>query len=336
VVPILSATTNPTDLDDWLFAHLICPRCHLRLARGERLLTCANGHRYPVTPDGIPVLVLDGVDQTHWAATSSLEHAAEPVPSAEPSDASDPQVHEAVGATCGNLYAHLVGRLPRYPIPEMPIEAPAGSIFLDIGCNWGRWCVSAARMGWRVVGVDPYLPSIRAARRVARACGVTAAFVVGDARYLPFADGLFDIVHSYSVLQHFSEADVAATAAACGRVLKAGGRAHIQMAQKFGPRNIVQQLRRGFRRPTAFEVRYWPGDALRDVFQTNVGATTLDVDGFFSLNAQSADLDLLKPHHRLVVHTSNAFRRASAWFPPLVRVADSVYVRSVKAPQPRP
>jgi SAM-dependent methyltransferase len=328
----LSATVDPRDLDAWLFAHLVCPRCHRPLGRAERRLTCASGHAYHLTPDGIPVLVLDDVDQTHWAATSSLEHAAEAVDHADAPDGIDPQVHEAVSATCGNLYAHLVGRVPRYPIPAMPVEAPAGSIFLDIGCNWGRWCVSAARKGWRVVGVDPYLPSIRAARRIARACGVSAAFVVGDARYLPFADSFFDLVHSYSVLQHFSEADVAATAAECGRVLKAGGRAHIQMAQKFGLRNIVQQMRRGFRPPAAFEVRYWPGAALRDVFQTNVGTTTLDVDGFFSLNAQSADLDLLKPHHRLVVHTSNAFRRASTWFPPLVRFADSVYVRSVKTP----
>jgi hypothetical protein len=117
-------------------------------------------------------------------------------------------------------------------------------------------------------------------------------------------------------------------------VLKASGRSHIQMAQKFGLRNIVQQLRRGFRAPKAFEVRYWPGEALREVFETGVGPTTLTVDGFFSLNAQSADLDLLKPHHRVIVHVSNALQRASTRWPALVGAADSVYVGSVKTRTP--
>ena len=118
----LSVTVDPLDLDGWLFAHLVCPRCRRPLGRAERRLTCANGHQYHLTPDGIPVLVLDDVDQTHWAATSSLEHAAETVEQVEASDGVDPQVQEAIGATNGNLYAHLVGRVPRYPIPAVPIE----------------------------------------------------------------------------------------------------------------------------------------------------------------------------------------------------------------------
>ena len=41
-------------------------------------------------------------------------------------------------------------------------------------------------------------PGVRVAARARR------AFVVGDARFLPFRSGSFDYVWSYSVLQHFS------------------------------------------------------------------------------------------------------------------------------------
>lgn len=320
-------------IDPWLLEQLACPRCYESLNPWGGRLECARGHRYPVA-GGIPILVRDDVRQTHWAATASLEHAHEPGDQPPSDGVVDPIVMEAIGATGGNLYKHLIGALPRYPIPLLQLDAPAGSRFLDIGCHWGRWCISAAKRGFRVIGLDPYLPAIQAARRVARALGVDAAFVVGDARFLPFKAASFDIVHSYSVLQHLAEDDVRTCVGAISRVLRPGGSAHVQMAQRFGALNLVQQARRGFRPPRAFEVRYWRGRDLRDMFSEAVGPTELTVDGFFSLNAQSADLDLLRPAHRVIVHASNALRRLSSVVPPLVHVADSVYVRAVNSARP--
>ena len=322
-------------IDPWLLERLACPRCHGALIAQSIELICAQGHRYPVT-DGIPVMLLDDVPQTHWVAAHALEHYREPAADSAHSETEiDPVVQESVGATGGNLYRHLLGRLPRYPIPDLPFDAPAGTTFLDVGCHWGRWCISAARKGWRVVGIDPSLNGIRAARRVARATGVQILLVLGDGRYLPFAPSTFQMVHSYSVLQHISEGDVLRCAREIGRVLDAGGESHIQMAQRFGALNVLQQLRRGFRRPQLFDVRYWPLDALRQAFSEAIGPTTLSVDGFFSLNAQLADLDLLRPGHRRLVTFSHALRRLSQRHPSLVRAADSVYVNSRKAPRPR-
>src|SRR6185295_5273537 len=281
-------------IDPWLLEHLICPRCRAPVTLEGEWLACPSGHRYPVTDD-IPVMVRDDVPQTHWVATHALEHYRDPPP--EPGDpattAIDPVVQDAIAATAGNLYRHLVGGLPRYPIPDLPFEAPAATPFLDIGCHWGRWCVSAARRGWRVVGIDPSLNGIRAAKRVARTLGAEVAFVIGDGRYLPFAPSTFQMVHSYSVLQHFAEDDVRQCAREIGRVLAPGGESHVQMAQRLGVLNLMHQARRGFRTPRLFEVRYWRLDALRAAFGDGIGETTISVDGFFSLNAQLADLDLL-------------------------------------------
>ena len=54
----------------------------------------------------------------------------------------------------------------------------------------------------------------------------------------------------------------------------------------------------------------------------------LDVDGFFTLNAQPADLDLLPGRYRLVVRASEALRKLSATFPALGRVANSLYIHA--------
>jgi SAM-dependent methyltransferase len=316
-------------IDPWLLDHLVCPRCRTRVELRDGWLHCSGAHRYPVVDD-IPIMVLGDVEATHWAVTHALEHFrdAVPQPNALPADGVDPVVQEAIGATCGNLYRHLIGHMPRYPIPHLAFDGPEGAAFLDVGCHWGRWCVSAARKGWRVIGIDPYLPGVQAAKRVATQLCVDAHFVVADGRYLPFETSTFDLVHSYSVLQHFSEADVEMCAFEIGRVLRPGGRSHVQMAQRFGVLNVLQQARRRFRKPRLFQVRYWPLSALRSVFSSAIGPTTLSVDGFFSINVQSADLDLLRPLHRVLVRASMFLRRLATRLPWLILGADSVYVNS--------
>lgn len=317
-------------MDQWLLEHLACPRCRAGVVADANGVTCARGHRYPIV-DGIPVMLLDDVRQTHWGATSSIEQsqAAAPVEAIPDADV-HAFVREAIGATCGNLYAHLQGHLPRLPIPNIPFDISPGARMLDIGCHWGRWCISAARRGGRVIGIDPYLPAVRVAKRVAQSFGVPASFVVGDGRYLPFAPGSFDVVHSFSVLQHFSEEDVARCAREIGRVLVEGGEANVQMAQRFGVLNLLQQARRGFRTPAKFEVRYWRGSDLLTVFREGVGRASLAPDAFLSLNAQGADVDLLRPHHRWIVSLSACLRRAALAWPPLTQAADSVYVVAKK------
>src|SRR5437588_177820 len=247
-----------TGMDPWLLAQLACPRCRaaVRVAPGGQSLACRAGHTYPVADGDVPVMLLSEARQTHWVASYALDHFREPDPFAEGSAGGvDLGVQETIGATCGNLYGHLKGKLGRYPIPNLDLDAPPGTAFLDVGCHWGRWCISAARKGWRVVGLDPSLTGIRAAKRVAASLGVDASFVIGDGRFLPFSGCSFQIVHSYSVLQHFSHEDVRASLDEIARVLGPRGRAHIQMAQLAGLRNLTQQVRRGFRRPRAFEVR---------------------------------------------------------------------------------
>jgi hypothetical protein len=59
-----------------------------------------------------------------------------------------------------------------------------------------------------------------------------------------------------------------------------------------------------------------------------VAPTSLSTDGFFTLNPQTSDLDLLPARFRLLVQASAALKRASERFGVLTTFADSVNVRA--------
>jgi SAM-dependent methyltransferase len=236
----------------------------------------------------------------------------------------DEHVRRSIVKTHGNLYRGAT--LTRYPIPPFPLPDGRGRALLDLGCNWGRWTVAAARAGWRPTGVDRAKKAIGAARRVAEQLRIDVEYVVGDARALPFEDDRFDAVFSYSVLQHLSKADVRTVVDEIGRVLRPGGSVWIEMPNARGLLNLTRQARRGFSPGEDQDVRYWTIDELSETFG-RLGPVSVSADGFLTINPQPGDLDLLRPIPRGVVRTSEALRRASRRLPFLVAVADSVIVQ---------
>jgi 2-polyprenyl-3-methyl-5-hydroxy-6-metoxy-1,4-benzoquinol methylase len=191
-------------MDKWIEEHLVCPRDYKNLKARDNVLVCSAGHTYPYI-DGIPIMLLKEAKPTHGEYYKTFEQlitdrSLYPIDDEINRDAVDPYVQKVVAATCGIMFKPLINKLSRYPIPELPLPQSSGQYFLDIGCNWGRWCIAAARKGYIPIGIDPSLDAIRAARRVAKQLGVSVNYLVADARYLPFSTKKFDIVFSYSVL----------------------------------------------------------------------------------------------------------------------------------------
>ncbi|MDB5452165.1 MAG: Methyltransferase protein [Caulobacteraceae bacterium] len=340
-------------LDPWYIENLVCPVDRSPLSFDGQALVSGTGRRYPVI-DGLPVMLLSDERQTIGVARASLRRAqgdvsvidarapefyleslgisdeekAGLVAFAKSGDHGiDPVVAFIIGATSGYAYAGLIGGegLDDYPIPEIRVPDGHGKRLLDIGCNWGRWSIAAARKGYEVVGIDPALGAVMAARRIARRMGLDIRHVVADGRFLPFKDASFDAAYSYSVLQHFARKDAEATLAGVGRVLRPGGLAVIQMAAKYGLRSLQHQAGRGFREPQAFEVRYWSPSQLRAAFEQLIGPSRLRADCYFGLGWQWSDRRFMSGKLKVVLTASEALRRLSDAVPPLRQVADSLF-----------
>ncbi len=325
-------------MNDWFTSNLVCPRDKHKLDPKGRSLVCPNGHSYPVF-DGIPVMLVDDVEVTHDYINRTLEKIAAVGGSSRietdgdlesgADESIDEFVQGEVPYTSGNLYFSVQHKLTRYPIPKTRLRPGNGELLLDIGCNWGRWSIAAAKRGYRTVGLDPSLDAVLAARRVSRQLSAKVDYVVGDARFLPFVDDSFDTVFSYSVLQHFSKENARVSIDEVGRVCKRGGVTLIQMPNRYGIRQYQQHRRRGFTEGEGFEVRYWTPAELMATFETKIGPTQMTTDCFFGLGVQASDVDLLPLHLKAVVYSSELLRKLSTVFKPLTKVADSVYLESV-------
>jgi SAM-dependent methyltransferase len=250
---------------------------------------------------------------------------------AQDRDGIDPVISYLVAATSGLGYLDLVGRMERYPIPDIPVESNGdGRLLLDVGCNWGRWSVSAARKGWRVIGIDPSLGAILAARRAFAGEQPNLGFVCGDARFLPFKQNTFHCAFSYSVIQHFAETDAEICIAEMGRALRVGGCAKVQMAHKGGLRSTYIRTRRHYMDSGVFRVRYWSLRAMRSAFAKRIGPTKLRAEAFGGLGLLAEDRQHVSAKARALILASTLLRKTARFIRPLIYVADSVYVTSHK------
>lgn len=345
-------------LDPWYLRNLVCPLDKTKLEFDGQGLISQNGRRYPVV-DGVPVLLLETESQTIEVARASIERAAgsqsgidwrapqfylETLGISEAEKVElvrlfehklytiDPVAMMIIGATSGYAYAHWIGNrdLREYPIPEISLPKCHNESLLDIGCNWGRWSMAAARKGYEVVGVDPSLGAVLAARRIAKELGLNIKYLVADGRFLPFKNHSFKNVYSYSVLQHFSKSNMRKTLAEVGRVLEQRGCAKIQMANRWGLRSFHHQAARGFREPRDFEVRYWSVSGLKTTFEELIGQTTIAADCYFGLGWQWSDFKLMKNKYKLILVLSEILKRLSKTITPLTLVADSVFCSAIK------
>jgi len=303
-----------------------CPEDHSPLQLHQDILVCQDGHTFEFE-QGIPILTKTPRHELIPGNMGPCEYQRD-------GSLVDPFVNDWVVNTNGNLYWSVRGKLPRYPIPQWPLQVGDGKTVVDVGCSWGRWSIAAARAGYRPIGVDVHVDALAAAARVAKQLGAEADFVCGDADHLPFLPQSVDAVFSYSVLQHIERSVVFRFFAEVHRILKPGGVCLVQLPNRFGVFSLLQQLRRGFReaKTGSFEMRYWSRNQISDAVR-NAGLNTPEIcaDGFLSQNPQSSDLDFLPANAKLIVSLSEKGRRASAVFPVLTHFADSLWIRATRS-----
>ena len=112
-----------------------------------------------------------------------------------------------------------------------------GIRMLDVACGAGQIALPAARAGAHVTGIDLAANLVKQARARAQAEKLAIQFEQGDAEYLPYEDGSFDIV--VSLIGAMFAPQPERVAAELVRVCKPGGR--IVMAN-WTPEGFVGQL----------------------------------------------------------------------------------------------
>jgi ubiquinone/menaquinone biosynthesis C-methylase UbiE len=115
-----------------------------------------------------------------------------------------------------------------------------GAAVLDVGCGSGLFFIEIAEKAKSVVGVDVSKKLLLKAREHA----VGNVFVVqADADHLPFRDGFFDAVFSFTVLQNMPKPAV--TLLELKRVAVQGGKIAVTGLKKAFPLKIFMDLAEG-------------------------------------------------------------------------------------------
>lgn len=96
-----------------------------------------------------------------------------------------------------------------------------GSRALDIGCGGGYLAEEFARIGCRVTGIDPSVPTLKEASDHARRSGLQIEYMEGAGENMSFSSESFDIVYCCDVLEHVRDLDRVVSEVA--RVLMPGG-----------------------------------------------------------------------------------------------------------------
>jgi SAM-dependent methyltransferase len=113
----------------------------------------------------------------------------------------EPQIADLKGRLKATWMAGDYDRFSRYMEQDArafyeQLDIPAGCQLLDVACGSGQLALLAARDGMNVTGVDIAPNLVQRAQARAKAEGLNARFMEGDAEALPFEDASFDVVAS--------------------------------------------------------------------------------------------------------------------------------------------
>ena len=219
-------------------------------------------------------------------------------------------IQEMIAATNGKHYRPLMGRLKSLPIPELPrrvrLEAAGKGRkpwMLDIGSGWVRWLLAGANAGFIPVGLELKLEPAKVARDLLKAEGKRGFLVVADAGKPPFAPESFDVIWSFSVLQHLHRSRAKDCLERCGGVLKKAGLLAIELPTKFGIRNrfIRHNQEKEEDKHESWVVRYYTRRELDKLLEERYAHSRIEPHAFGGIGYLPVDLKFVPWKFRVVV-----------------------------------
>ena len=141
------------------------------------------------------------------------------------------------------------------PQPAFAALAAEGRLrgrVLDVGCGTGEHVLMAADAGCESVGIDIASSAIRLAQAKASERGISARFMVGDARSLASLGEQFDVILDCGLFHVFDDEDRAPFVASLASAIRPGGEYFMLCFSEnepsgWGPRRVTQdEIREAF------------------------------------------------------------------------------------------
>ncbi len=159
-----------------------------------------------------------------------------------------------MGSLCDRLEQEAVFQLA---------HIKAGEKVLDIGCGTGIYTLTAARRGARVVGIDPSLDMLLAAKSKLEREGHPMRLIAATAEALPFRAHQFDLISGVTSLCFVSRPERALAEA--WRVLKAEGRLVLGELNRHSPWAWLRKLKGYFKDSVYSRAKFWGREELNTI-----------------------------------------------------------------------
>lgn len=238
-----------------------------------------------------------------------------------------------IAATNGKQYADSIGKLDGYPQYSLPVSKVNKGLMLDIGSGWGRWLVAASDKGYTPIGIDLRLEFCQASLDTLKHQGRKGYAVVADLQNIPFQSGIFDLVWSFSVIQHTAASRLSNCIQHIHRILKKDGFTYLEFPNKDGIRNRIGPAKKNAKREdeiNSWHVRYYSIDEYKSIFKSVFGNFDFDVHSFIGIGVLPEDLKYVTFKNKILCAISLTGVKICKIVPALNSLADSIYVKAVK------
>jgi uncharacterized protein len=243
-------------------------------------------------------------------------------------------VQQQIAATNGIHFIDTIGTLSEYPIPEIPIDNASayGDLLLDIGNGWGRWLVAAANRNYIPVGIDIRLEFCETARRVLQSNGKNGYTVVADLQNLPFLNNIFNVVWSFSVIQHTHLDRFTGCLSHVERILAANAYCFLEFPNRNGIRNRFGPASKPNSSDfDSWDVRYYTPTEYRKIFRVYFDNFKYKNHSVLGIGILPGDGKYVKGiKNKGIIAISRALSNLAAWVHPMKSIADSIYIQSIK------
>ena len=157
--------------------------------------------------------------------------------------------------------------------------------------------------------------------------------VVADLKEIPFKENLFDLVWSFSVIQHTHKERLLNCLAHIKRILASGGFTKLEFPNKNGIRNKTGPAKKYADKAddyNSWAVRYYTIEEYKNIFTNIFGNFRFYNHSMLGIGVLKEDLQFVSLKNKLLCGISLAGSLLTKIIPPLKNRADSIYVEAIK------